>query len=80
MQLVGIVTLQTCTRQHGSLHVSAMQVSKLRAALIMRMAEQGITDGAHAFVEGILHDLETSWSAKSCESDHGSGQVALESS
>lgn len=57
-----------------------MQVSKLRAALIMRMAEQGITNGAHAFVEGILHDLETSWNVKLGEDDQGSGQVALESS
>ncbi|BDA42520.1 probable histone H2A deubiquitinase MYSM1 at C-terminar half [Coccomyxa sp. Obi] len=55
------------------------KVSKLRAALIMRMAEQGITDGAQAFVEGILQDLETSWNVNIGGDDQGSGQVALES-
>lgn len=59
-----------------------MQVSKLRAALITRMAEQGIADGAPAFVEGILQNLETSWNVciGGSGDDQGSGHNALESS
>jgi len=38
-----------------------VQVAKLRAALILRMAEQGISDGAEVFADRVIKDLEQHW-------------------
>lgn len=57
-----------------------MQVSKLRAALILRLTEQGVTEGTEAFVDSVLGILENIWDVSLVISDQSTEQLAPDSS
>lgn len=57
-----------------------MQVSKLRAALILRLTEQGVTEGTEAFVDSVLGILENIWDVSLVISDQSTEQLAPDNS